>query len=108
MGDPSILDLDPSEQAEIEEQVFRVLANDALDLLEDVVEDDLAGLLLELCQFGDGCRVELDGREGEVDLILHLHAALDQKLLHQAKDELLAALLRGLRAELHCIGPLLL
>ena len=97
-----VLDLDLPEETEVDEQILGVLADGLLDLLEDVVENDLAGLLLHLRQLGHSSGVEFDAGEGKVDLVLHLHAVLDQKFLHDAKDELLGVLLwRGLRGELH-------
>ena len=101
MDDASILDLDPAEETEVEKQVLGIFADDALDLLENIIKDDLGGLFLKLRQLGNRRSVELDGGEGEVDLVLHLHAILDQKFLHDAEDHLLAALLCRLRTQLH-------
>ena len=101
MDDASVFNLYPSEEAEIEKQLFGIFADDAFDLFEDIIEYDFCGLFLEFCQFGDSCGVQLDGGEGEVNLVLHLHAVLDQKLLHYADDHLLAALFCPLRTQLH-------
>jgi len=63
MDDAPILDLDPAEEAEVEQQVLGIFADDALDLLEDIIKDDLGGLFLKLCQLGDRRGVQLDGGE---------------------------------------------
>lgn len=72
-----IFDLDLAKQTEIDQQLFRVLSNNFLQLLKYIVKYNLAGLLLQLSQFGYGSCVEFNGGEGEIDLVLHLHAVFD-------------------------------
>lgn len=99
-----VLDLDLPEQTEIDEEILGILTDGFLDLLKNIVKNNLTGLLLHLRQFSNSPSVELDTREGQIDLILHLHAILDQKFLHDAENELLGVLLRrSLRGELHYI-----
>lgn len=46
MGDPAVPDFEPTKETEVEEEILWVLGYQLLDLFEDVVEDDFAGLLL--------------------------------------------------------------
>lgn len=102
MGDSAVSYFESPKETEVDKDVFGVLGNQFLDLLEYVFENDFASLFLELCQFGDGSGVDFDGREGEVDFILHLHAVLDQEFFHQANDQLFGVILsHQLRGELH-------
>lgn len=99
-----IFDLYLAEETQINEQFLGVLGDDLLQLLKDVVEYDLAGLLLELGQLGDRCGVEFDGGEGEVDLVLHLHAVLHEELLQDADDGFFGVVLgHQLGGELHWV-----
>lgn len=54
MGDPTVSDFEPTEEAEVEKDVLGVFCDESPKLFKDVVQDDFAGLLLELCQFRDG------------------------------------------------------
>lgn len=48
MYDFSVFDFDLSEETEVEQQLLGILRDDFFDLLEDVVQDDLAGLALQI------------------------------------------------------------
>lgn len=86
MCDSAVFYFEATKKTEVKQHIFRILGNEFLDLLEDVVKDDLASLFFEFSQLGDSSRVNLNGREGEVDLILHFHAVLDQEFLHEADN----------------------
>ena len=99
-----ISDFDLAKQAEVNEQFLGVLRNNLLQLLKNVIQNELSGLLLELGQLGHSGCVEFDGREGKVDLILHLHAILHEKFLENADDGFLGVVLRDeLGGELDCM-----
>lgn len=88
MCDSPIFDFEPSKQAEVQEQIFVILADDFANLLKDVIKNDFSGLLLEFSKFGDSCGVEFDGGKGEIDVVFHFHAIFDEKFFHDADDGL--------------------
>ncbi len=74
---------------EINKQVLGILCNDAFDLFKNIVQDDFRGLFFNLRQFRYGHTVRLDSREGQIGLVIHLHAVLDQEFLSQADNNFL-------------------
>ena len=88
MHHPSVLDFDDSKQTQVELKLLGVLSYNSLDLFEDIIKNQLCGLPLHICKLSDCGGVELDRGEGQVDLVLHLHALLHQKLLQKAHDRL--------------------
>ena len=105
MGNSAVSYFEASKETEVNKDVFGVLGNQFLDLLEYIFNDDFTGLLLELGQLRDSARVDFDGGEREVDFILHFHAVFNEEFFHQANNQLFRVIFsHQLRGELHWIS----